>query len=284
MKLRGEIAVFLALLLSVLSAFVVALAANVRKQLEKGEAIMATDAAIRSCFAEYNKVFYEKYHIYLIDTSYKEENGGPDKLKKHFEVYMQSNMADVMLCETEIFDKEDAYYNSSEYLYNMAVNYALDENILDKRVDRGNDEENRFVSYLESVCGNYEDYDNDELRIGEIEYLLYGFSEDGDNIRYATEDFRQYCESAFMTEDEGELSYEDYLISRLSEEGILSLRRRFGELVTEYMRQNGSPGFALEKCYGRFSVYAAVKGKNNKEYTITRDYGYEYCDTRKEQD
>lgn len=273
MKRRGEIAVFLALLLSVLSAFLVALTANVRKQLEKGEAIIAMDAAIRSCFAEYNKVFYEKYHIYLIDTSFKEDTGGLDRLVEHFEVYMQANMSDVMLCETDISNEKNAYENNSEYLYSMAVDYAIKENIFDDRVESVG-EDGRFISYLESVCGNCEDYDRDSERIGETEYLLYGFSEDIDNIELAREDYEKYLE--IINENEDVPTYEEFLIKKLSNEGILSLRRRFGELVTEYMRQNGSPGFLLDECYGYFSVCATVKGSNKREYTVTRDYGYDF--------
>lgn len=270
MKRKGEIAVFLVLLLSVLSAFVVALTANVRKQLIMSEAMSAGDAAIRSCFAEYNRACYEKYHIYLLDSSYKGDSGGLNKLRNHFDEYMSANMSDVILCETEVIEEENAYESNSEYLYKRALEYAERVNIPDAR-DGISDEQSRFISYLVSVCGNCNNCSEDSIRAGEIEYLLYGFNNDSININLALADY----EEEMKADDGTNKGYEDYLTERLFEEGILTLRRRFAQLLTEYLRMNGSPGFSLEDSFGYLKICARVKGNNNKEYTVTREYSYE---------
>ena len=76
MKHRGEISVFLVLMLSVLSSFVIALIMHVRIFISRSEAAYAMNNAVRSCFGEYNKAVYQEFHILLIDSSYKGIDGG----------------------------------------------------------------------------------------------------------------------------------------------------------------------------------------------------------------
>lgn len=75
--MRGGITVFLTLILSVLSGFIIALTGLTKRYIAKSEAVYAVDNAVRSCFAEYNRELFDRYHILLIDSSYKGyEKGG----------------------------------------------------------------------------------------------------------------------------------------------------------------------------------------------------------------
>ena len=290
MRKKGEIAVFLALLLSVLSALVVALTQNVRKHVAKSEAAFAADAAIRSCFAEYNKAIFDRFHIYLVDSSYKSEENGESNTAEHFAVYMQANMSVDELCGVEVIAKRSVSQDNCEYLYKSAVNYARNKGLTDAKTD-----EEAFADYLYYVCGYYENGKLYAAREGELEYLLYGFEDDTRNITIARMEYEQSIENESMPADDTQPermagsvktvvrsfseenvyeNYGEYLKARLSEEGILQLRRRFGELLEEYAANNGSPAMQLSECYDYISVNALVLGSNNREISVTREYEY----------
>ena len=99
---------------------------------------------------------------------------------------------------------------------------------------------------------------------------MYGFDDDDENISRAVSDFESYEE--LSQEDH---VYEEYLADSLEKEGSLLLRRRFGDLVTEYMRENGSPGFDLEKCYYSLRFVAGITTGTFGEYSLMRDYAYD---------
>lgn len=102
MKKRGTITVFLTLMLCVLSAFVTALAVNVQKYVCKSEAEFAVDCAARSCFAEYDRDIYDKYHILLIDSSYLTQEGGIDRVEEHFSTYLANSLVSSELVEVSV--------------------------------------------------------------------------------------------------------------------------------------------------------------------------------------
>ena len=56
------------------------------------------------------------------------------------------------------------------------------------------------------------------------------------------------------------------------------LRRRFADLLTEYMRGNNSPGFDLRTCYCDITVETVLNGTGSGEYGITRRYAYDATD------
>ena len=264
MKDKGSVTVFLTLMLSVIAAFIIALITSVRGYVSKSEAASAVDLAVRSCFAEYNRELFQRFHIPLIDSSYKCADNGIDRVREHFASYLESSMSTGVVQYVEVPSYTDALEGNGEYLYETAVRYAKEETGIDDRLS-GYDDNAYFLTYLLDVCGNSESPSERPYRMGEIEYLLYGFDNDYENIRLAHED----CE------EDGESDYEEYLIEKLEEEGLLLLRRRFSDLVTEYMRENGSPGFDFDKCYHSISFSAKIIGPSMGDYMITREYAYD---------
>lgn len=83
---------FLAMLIGVMSMFVVTLIRGIKQSAYKSEITMATDAAIRSCFAEYNERLFNEYGIMCIDTSYKLSQTSIDELSNHLSVYLEENL------------------------------------------------------------------------------------------------------------------------------------------------------------------------------------------------
>ena len=264
MKKKGEITVFLTLMLSVLSAFIVTLAKTVRVYMSRTEAAFAADNAVKSCFAQYNRELFNRFHILVIDSSYKTEERGAERVSGHFSTFLENSMSGNELICADISCCRSASGDNGKYLYESSVRYAKETLCIDSRVT-GTDDDAYYITYLLHVCGNDDIPREGSARRGEIEYLVYGCEEDDENIRWARLDHADT--------DEGD--YEEYLIRRLEEEGTAILRRRFADLVTEYMRENGSPGFDLDDCYYDVTFSATVKDRLMNEYTVTRKYGYE---------
>ena len=261
MKQGGEISVFLALMLSVISMLIIMLARSVRGYVSKSETILAVDGAVRSCFAEYNRELFERFHVLLIDSSYKGENGGIGKVAEHFKMYIEGSVTQNLIESAGIGDRTVSC--DEDYLYDEAVRYAKKELVIDDRISSSGDDK-YYLAYILNVCGNDDIPYKDAARRGEIEYLIYGYESDDENIRWA-----------HIDSDDEEISYEDSLIRGLEEEDIQELKTRFAVLVTEYMKENGSPGFDLDTCYYDLSFSAAVRNAYSGTYSVTRDYTYE---------
>ncbi len=262
---KGSVAIFLALMLGVLSAFITALSSYARIYTEKGEAVRAVDNAVRSCFAEYNRELFDRFHILVIDSSYKTYDNGKDRVAGHFATYIENSMNASGLSYADIEECRDAAGSNGEYVYCSGIAYARERLGVDDRLTEDNDNA-YFLTYLLDVLGNNAFPSEGSFRMGETEYLLYGYGSDEENINMAVMSYE---------EREEDLSYEDYLCARLEEEDISTVRSRFCELLTEYMRENGSPGFDLETCYHDISFIADVQGGVSGEYTITRKYSYD---------
>ena len=102
MKRKGVITVFLTLTLSVIAVFILMLERGVRIYIARSEAEYAVDNAVRSCFAEYNRELFEKYHILAIDSSYKTEEGGLDRIEEHFSAYISESLSANELCSVSV--------------------------------------------------------------------------------------------------------------------------------------------------------------------------------------
>ena len=89
---RAEITVFLTLILSVVSAFIISLSTLAERYVSKSEASYATDCAVMSCFAEYNRELFDRFGILLIDSSFKTPEGGIDRIKEHFSMYLTNSL------------------------------------------------------------------------------------------------------------------------------------------------------------------------------------------------
>lgn len=107
MKKRGEITVFLALILSVISAFILLLIQHVRTYVYRSEIVCAVDNAVRSCFAEYNKELFDRFGILLIDSSYKGPEGGIDNVEDHFSMYLTESLSTGEVYEVSIYPDAD---------------------------------------------------------------------------------------------------------------------------------------------------------------------------------
>ena len=178
MKHRGGITVYLALILSILSAFIITLAGACRRYVSKSEAVLAMDNAVKSCFAEYNRELFEKYHILLIDSSYKSHEKGKERISDHFTLYMENGMSTNELCYVQIGDCGNAAELNNKYLYEAGVRYAKETGGIDGRLTASGDDA-YFLTYLLKVC-------TDD---GDMEYMLYGFDSDEENRRLAAEDY-----------------------------------------------------------------------------------------------
>lgn len=269
MKKKGEIAVFLALVLSILAGFLTLLIGDIRSRMCKGEATMAADAALRSIFGEYNKEVFDRFHIYLIDASYKKAEGNSDDILAHFAEYMQVNMQDAQFVDAEITNSKTAGENNCEYLYDMAVKYYRENEYGDNETYISKDD--LFYEYCLSLCGNYASRIKESARVGELEYLIYGYKEDSENIEIAREQYEEETEKS----ENRRASYDDFLQEKLAEEDTDTLRNRFGYLVTEYARSKGSPGICLDECYAYLEIESRVTVDDKKEYDLTREYSYE---------
>lgn len=259
MKKKGEISVFLALLLSILVGFLYVLIEDIRSDMYKNEASIAADAAIRSCFGEYNKAVFDRFHIYLIDSSYKTDKADIENIEKHFAQYIQVNMKDLSLEDLMVVGQQNADENNCELLYNSALQYMIKSGEYDKYGDV--DEDTVFREYLFSVCTNCTDEESDGRQMREMEYLV-----SGDDTTWL------YLEDEYA---KGDMDYEDYLHEKLYETDTALLRSRFGDVITEYAHNNKSPGFALGQSYGLLEFEALIADGNNKEYTLRREYAYE---------
>lgn len=103
-KLRGGITVFLALMMSVISMFILALSKSARLYSARCEAESAMDNAVRSCFAEYDKELFDDEHILLIDSSYKGEEAAIDMIEEHFMTYLENSLSQNEVSSVEITD------------------------------------------------------------------------------------------------------------------------------------------------------------------------------------
>ncbi len=257
---------YLALMLSVLSAFIVLFVQTVRTYTSRSEAVYAVDNAVRSCFAEYNRELYNRFHILLIDSSYKRAENGSRFTEGHFMTYLQNSITGNEICHAGMTGYKSAG-SSDRYLYDAAVAYAKEELCIDPRLSVSGDMAH-FITYILSVCGSDSIPGRPSYRRGEIEYLLYGSENDNENIMWAHEDAKA------GSGEEGEAAYEEYLCSALERAERQVLLERFSSLVTEYMRENGSPGFDLNECYYDVSFLARLKDRSGSEYSVERAYAY----------
>lgn len=266
--MKGGITVFLTLILSVLSGFIILLTGLTKRYTAESEAVYAVDNAVRSCFAEYNREVFETYHILLIDSSYKGYEKGKDRIADHFTMYLENGIYNNEVCDVRIPDAESVSGMNYEYLYESGVRYAKEVTGIDGRLSQTGDDA-YFLTYLLNVC-------RDE---GDIEYLLYGYESRDEDIRLAAEDFENCIEGedyedCIDGEDSEDKDYDMYLCKRLEEEEIQLLRKRFAELMSDHMHKHNSPGFDPDECYYRVTFTATLKSRGFGEYSVEREYAY----------
>ena len=92
-KKKGELTIFLALLLTIVIGFLVVLIESVRVQGIRLYIEEVFDMGLHSCLGEYEQELFKRYDLLFVDTSYRgAEKGNIDNLKKHLAEYIEENM------------------------------------------------------------------------------------------------------------------------------------------------------------------------------------------------
>ncbi len=89
---RGEITVFLALLLSGVCALLCVIVESARSQAMRLQIEILMDMGLHSCFGEYHQELFERYDLLYIDTSYHKSVGNADNVLAHLERYLDENI------------------------------------------------------------------------------------------------------------------------------------------------------------------------------------------------
>ena len=89
---KGEITVFFALLLSVLSLFLSTVIGNARLHTMHYFAKSGMYIALDSCLAEYHQELFRMYDLFYIDTSYKRKIANLNNLRDHIYAYLNNNL------------------------------------------------------------------------------------------------------------------------------------------------------------------------------------------------
>ena len=89
---KGEITVFLALILSIMLGLLSVLIESARVQLIRMNIESVMDSSLHSCFGEYDQKLFKRYDLIFVDTSYKGvSEAGTDNLVKHLLQYVSEN-------------------------------------------------------------------------------------------------------------------------------------------------------------------------------------------------
>lgn len=89
---RGEITVFLALLLSGVCALLCVIIESARTQAMRMQIEMLMDMGLHSCFGEYHQELFERYDLLYIDSSYNKDIGNVNNVLAHLQQYIDENI------------------------------------------------------------------------------------------------------------------------------------------------------------------------------------------------
>lgn len=93
-KYKGEITIFLALILSTISLFISQAIINVRHQMTRQLIELLTVSALHSCFSEYGQAMYKRYGLMFIDSSYLSGEADINNVLSHIRDYINVNLED----------------------------------------------------------------------------------------------------------------------------------------------------------------------------------------------
>lgn len=280
-KQKGEITIFAALIMSVLIMFIYVVTSGIRRYVAKSEVIMDMDAALVSCFYEYNKYMYETYHMKYIDTSYKDYEISDDNLTNHMMTYMQECMKEgnsivtgLTVSNIQLQDVHRAGDNNYANMYEQIKKYCVSKDNTLSECDK----KTILCAYIQECFGNDSAPGNNSIRVGEEEYIIYGYATDTLNRDAARADYEEYvydnCVEECLYFDEY-IRYEDYISRRIQELSYETIMHRIAFLINENLSVNGSPNTDVEKCIYSASVVAEVESLYGYDYTINREYTYD---------
>ncbi len=100
-KAKGEITVFLTLLFSIISAFLLVIVESARNQAIRVQTERVMQTSIHSGFGEYNQDLLSYYRIFAIDPSYRGSRGSIEDVRRHLAEYAQENFVSSDLSKQE---------------------------------------------------------------------------------------------------------------------------------------------------------------------------------------
>ncbi len=92
MKYRGTITVYLSLILTIILSVIMGMTESAAYAAARMKCELATDLALESAFAEYNRELLNRYDLYFIDTSYGSKTPSVEQLKEHIKDYVSYNI------------------------------------------------------------------------------------------------------------------------------------------------------------------------------------------------
>lgn len=139
-KQRGEITVFLSLVLVIMISVLFTVIEAARTNAVQFQAECVADMALQSALAEYNRELLEQYELFFIDIGYGTEKSGYELLEQHILHYMDKNfhleessytdgIRDLLQLSTDsilILEAAGALDDNAEVLERKAVDYMLD--------------------------------------------------------------------------------------------------------------------------------------------------------------
>ena len=90
---RGEITIFLAMLLSGICALLCVIIESARTQAMRLQIEILMDMGLHSCFGEYHQELFGRYDLLYIDSSYNKAAGGVEEVLTHLEQYLNENIS-----------------------------------------------------------------------------------------------------------------------------------------------------------------------------------------------
>lgn len=128
-RFKGEITIFLSLLMSFVLLGVGALTELARASLIKGQIVMDTNNALCSALAEYNRPMLNKYNIFVMDGAYGRANINLKKLTDRMENYYMGatgnsgSLLRYSLSKLELSSYEFATDKCGQAIYKQIIDY-----------------------------------------------------------------------------------------------------------------------------------------------------------------
>lgn len=140
-RYRGEITVFLSLLMSVLLLGAGALTELARSSVIKSQITMDTANAMSSALAEYNRPMLDKYNIFVLDAAYGRENVNTRELADRMKNYMagaKGNSGSLLRYSISSFAANDLIFatdDCGQAIYNQISDYMKSKYLIDLAED-----------------------------------------------------------------------------------------------------------------------------------------------------
>ncbi len=123
---KGEVTVFLSLLLLLLLALIGGVIVANRIQVSKSYARGDVDIAMNSVFAEYQIDLLEKFGIFALDASYEKDTYKPEKILDRLQYY-GANKVDFEITSIQLLTDHNASAYQEQIIYYMEQKYGLDK-------------------------------------------------------------------------------------------------------------------------------------------------------------